>query len=860
MASTSTGLNSDKNMLYCAVHFFNEDKVEAVPTTWLTMSTDNTIECWWPSQTKNFHSLLKSRVLPLDQENWTREPCKIIKYYATLLEARRKTRNVEYDRNSTSEEEYRRLRKPSKSNFASLNINLTSAATDYSNSPSPASSGICSEEVYQCLDEINKKHNVIIDKLQTLEMQQKIIFEEMGALKIRTLESNRSKSINKAEVYTLEGFTTLGLLPLNSIEEVEDFEVALENEQIKSKYVAHVKIFATPKPDVTIRNCLNSVYTSTLATKCAWTGLKNNYSIKDLKQIAIIKGCRNQLVQLLLEIEDKQQWALTMLEANGEIPVEDSRKAKKLNPFDDCINTNETVKNTSFLGKYCLPAKEFQVHRDWRKGKLLNGVCVPDKCTVSDIIEIYSATQNTFWTTEILCQTKEVNPYDFVAICTITFFGVFFSIIVASTLYDINSHYLNEKPANTLLISFSLLTNGKKILQANNSPEEISCLNGLRVISLISIIVFHTFIIQLQFTKNASYYEQWNSSVYGTMMQGNILSVNTFLVITGLLISFNELKSISKQQKFSIIKHYLNRYLRISSVFFIIVLINLSLMYLGSGPLWKAYAYHYRSNCCTYLWSTLLYIQNIINPERMCIEISWYLSVDMQLFLISPFLLIPLRTRPKLVLAISALLAFLSSISIFGLAWFYGGIFANTYHYRIYGNTLTRSSPWFIGFILGYVLFTRKNSTMNKMWVRVLTIMSITTFMICVYVDRIRNFGDSYVIENSIRISIVYPLWSFSVYWIIYACANGYIDLLNRFLSLRVFQVIAKVSYSAYIIHYTILYFITYTLRGPIIFNAFETMMYGFLYAIIILIIAFFTTIAFEMPVISITKLFLKKV
>ncbi|KAK4877082.1 hypothetical protein RN001_009588 [Aquatica leii] len=304
MASTSTGLNSDKNMLYCAVHFFNEDKVEAVPTTWLTMSTDNTIECWWPSETKNFYSLLKSRVLPSDQENWTREPCKIIKHYATLLEARRKTRNVEDNRNSTSEEEYRRLRTPFKSNFASLNSNLTSAATDYSNSHSPASSGICSEEVYQCLDEINKKHNVIIDKLQTLEMQQKIIFEEMDALKIRTLESNRSKSVNKAEVYTLEGFTTLDLLPLNSIEEVEDFEVALENEQIKSKYVAHVKIFATPKPDVTIRNCLNSVYTSTLATKCAWTGLKNNYSIKNLKQIAIIEES-NYRSTLLLKADYK---------------------------------------------------------------------------------------------------------------------------------------------------------------------------------------------------------------------------------------------------------------------------------------------------------------------------------------------------------------------------------------------------------------------------------------------------------------------------------------------------------------------------------------------------------------------------
>ncbi|KAF5272932.1 hypothetical protein FQR65_LT17293 [Abscondita terminalis] len=64
---------------------------------------------------------------------------------STLLEARRKTRKFEDDRNSTSEEEYRRLRKP-KSNFSSININLTPAATEYFNSPSPASSGVCSEE------------------------------------------------------------------------------------------------------------------------------------------------------------------------------------------------------------------------------------------------------------------------------------------------------------------------------------------------------------------------------------------------------------------------------------------------------------------------------------------------------------------------------------------------------------------------------------------------------------------------------------------------------------------------------------------------------------------------------------------
>ncbi|KAK4875978.1 hypothetical protein RN001_012400 [Aquatica leii] len=187
----------------------------------------------------------------------------------TLLEARRKTRNVEDDRNWTNEEEYRRLRKPSKCNFASIvNINLTSTATDYSNSPSPASSGICSEEVPYDSD------NLVAENEQSM---------------ISHNENHLKKN----------------LPPLNSIEEVEDFEVALENEQIKSKYVAHLKIFSTSKLDVTIRNCLNSVYTSTLATKCAWTRLKNKYSIKDLKQIAIIEGVVRQYHRSITKNEFK---------------------------------------------------------------------------------------------------------------------------------------------------------------------------------------------------------------------------------------------------------------------------------------------------------------------------------------------------------------------------------------------------------------------------------------------------------------------------------------------------------------------------------------------------------------------------
>ncbi|KAK4883264.1 hypothetical protein RN001_006583 [Aquatica leii] len=574
--------------------------------------------------------------------------------------------------------------------------------------------------------------------------------------------------------------------------------------------------------------------------------------------------CRNQLRKFVLGLEQQENWALTMLKANGEIFVEDEDKKSKLNPFDDCINTNETTEDGSLLGKYCISTQKFYSNNDWYKIPLSNGVCVPNKCTVSDIITIFDSKQITFWTTDTLCQTKEVEPYDNVAVATITFFSVLFSIVAASSLYDVNLYLKNEKPAHSLFTSFSLLTNGKKLLQINKSPncDQISCMNGLRVISFSLAIVVHTIVINLQFIKNVSYYQEWHSSIYGTVVVGSELVIDTFLVMTGVLLSFNEMKSISKKQNFNVIKHYINRYFRISSVFFIVVLINVSLIYLSSGPLWKANANYCKSNCYTYLWNTLLYIQNIANPDAMCFGISWYLSLDMQLWIISPFLLIPLRTKPKLVLTFAALFGFLSSISVFGMVRFYDGISADIYQFKIYTHTLVRAAPWFLGLILGYFLFISKKSkaNINKIWANILTVTSIIGFYVCCCINKFNGFGKDYDLENSIRISTVHLLFSLCVCWIIYACDNGYFELLNRFLSLPLFEILSKLSYSAYMVHFTILHLLILTWRRPIIFSTFKMVIYAFWHIIIIIVISLIPTLIIEMPVATITKFLLNKI
>lgn len=46
-----------------------------------------------------------------------------------------------------------------------------------------------------------------------------------------------------------------------------------------------------------------------------------------------------------------------------------------------------------------------------------------------------------------------------------------------------------------------------------------------------------------------------------------------------------------------------------------------------------------KGQCERHWLSTLLYVQNYANNKDLCFIHSWYLSVDTQLFLISPFVM-----------------------------------------------------------------------------------------------------------------------------------------------------------------------------------------------------------------------------
>lgn len=114
---------------------------------------------------------------------------------------------------------------------------------------------------------------------------------------------------------------------------------------------------------------------------------------------------------------------------------------------------------------------------------------------------------------------------------------------------------------------------------------------------------------------------------------------------------------------------YLHRYLRLTPLLGISILFTVSLLrYLGNGPLWPTIIGAFEQRCENNWMTTLLYIQNYVNPSELvrfsikiqfctllcslkakhaqslmfkmqCLGHSWYLSIDMQLFLIAPIII-----------------------------------------------------------------------------------------------------------------------------------------------------------------------------------------------------------------------------
>ncbi|KAJ8969798.1 hypothetical protein NQ317_003303 [Molorchus minor] len=595
-------------------------------------------------------------------------------------------------------------------------------------------------------------------------------------------------------------------------------------------------------------------------------------------------------------------WALKMLDATSKIPVglSTSYNFAELGDFTGCLATESN--DGLVKAKYCVGTVNLKtnssdfvilqkdldsLHRQNQLRKtsirftnlpedlnlpLTWAICLPSNCTDQDVLEMLNLL---IGSESALCQTTEnLSPVlTKQAIVTIVILSLFVIFIVAST-------FIKKVPLSAALVAFSAYSNGQKLFKVNNNSTELSCLNGIRVLSMVWVVVGHSFSVKIAAFPIFNYKDvvDWVDSPFSMTFVSGTLSVDTFLVVGGTLVVYVFMKATSNGKKFNIAQYYLHRYLRLTPPLAAAVLVSATLLeYLGSGPHWSYVKIGFQDNCVNYWWSTLLYIQNYVNVTNFCVGQTWYLNIDMQLYILSPLILFLLVKYPKL--AFCVLGAFITATigTSFYIAYdrklsgvitnIYTRASVDEYMNNFYLKTHTRAAPWLMGIFLGYVLakmqFQENKNILpkfNKKLLIVLWTICIVGLLSCVYGGHSTLRGPDYDrLGNAFYIALLRPAWSLCVMWIIFACVTGYGGPVNWFLSFPIYQVLNRFTYSIYILHVTVLYIMGYASKRGVYFSTYLAIYSFWGIYMLMYCLSLFWILAFESPVIVLEKFIFKR-
>lgn len=203
-----------------------------------------------------------------------------------------------------------------------------------------------------------------------------------------------------------------------------------------------------------------------------------------------------------------------------------------------------------------------------------------------------------------------------------------------------------ERLPNKWIAAFSLFSSNKTLFTTKKSPKDIYCINGIRSLSLIWIIFGHRYGIYFYtpLINRSDIVVEWLPNYFSGFVNSFHYAVDSFLLLGGFLVSYSLLNEFEENKTFlHVLYKIFRRILRIFPAYAAMILFTVSIAHhMGNGPFYKPFMSSISENCEKNWWAALLFIQNYYNPMQLCLGHTWYLSVDMQLFILSPFLIYPL--------------------------------------------------------------------------------------------------------------------------------------------------------------------------------------------------------------------------
>ncbi|XP_063230206.1 nose resistant to fluoxetine protein 6-like isoform X3 [Bacillus rossius redtenbacheri] len=514
----------------------------------------------------------------------------------------------------------------------------------------------------------------------------------------------------------------------------------------------------------------------------------------------------------------------------------------QLGDFDDCLYRQQAAyclarvyllptNITSPVSMYIREHGQRWTH--WRRDSVRWAVCVPPACrdAASLQLSLEAALEPAGRELGIVptvslrpedCQTSAsdpppLTPADY-------FLGGLLSLIVIlvliGTLHDIsqdlvspNSRKRKYKHNNDgVLRCFSVRANLARLCSDCKEPS-LAAIQGMRFLVLFAVIAGHCIFVNAQgAVANISFLEEhygdWTSAVF---LNGHLV-VSAFFVISGFLRGYHLL------QEGSVLSSVFLRYLRLTPPLAVTVALAASWLHrLGAGPYWHQHLGRVATDCRAHWWTNLLYLNNQLHLGVPCLQHTWYLGADWQLFLASLLVAPLLRRWPGRACAVlgasvlvSVLLCFLHTYvrrlraTLLPVPAVLQNLTADDTFLHGYTSTLCNAAPYFVGLSFGVAYHRLNNTGVNKLWIVTWWAMLVPLLagpLWSVYFVYEPGYDYGHLLESCYAALHKLP-FAYAVASAITLFGLGYGWVVGDVLSCRASVVLGRLTYCAYLVHF----------------------------------------------------------
>ncbi|XP_050072620.1 O-acyltransferase like protein-like [Anopheles maculipalpis] len=448
-------------------------------------------------------------------------------------------------------------------------------------------------------------------------------------------------------------------------------------------------------------------------------------------------------------------------------------------------------------------------------------------------------------------------------------FGCLTLILLLTALCATWSDF-NDRSDDLFVEAFSIRRNIQRLLKAPK-PNALPFLEGLRALGTLTILIVHSQLpmIRMPVWNTEDLEAQANHFIFPLVNSGNTHMIQFFFTLGGMVFGISCLRHFERSPSFSFM-YFLDKLLRrlvrlLPAYAFIIIYQATWYKRVKQGPL----EYKFNDFCLENWWTNMLFVNNYIHTTQPCLQFSWYLGADFQLFLIGSALLLLVWKFPSIK---RWLVRFMIAVALFLPAYIiYTASTAATMTFdmrhalaelRTYDHFLkyylpshTNLSGYFFGIIAAMyyrsVLASGSQAQSLPVLQKWLSISFVALFGLNAFTTLLPflNVDKQNSIFHAIYGSLLKSSWgcSYSLLFLVFALKgkSRVLDVLSH----GVLQFFAKISYCVYVVQYSVIYGLYTNFPIPIVYGGFNLILITSASLLITVTCALLLYLALEAPV-----------